>query len=72
MTVLQIVEKYLKDNGFDGLYDPIEPCGCPLGALFPCKNPGNLHCEPGYECTLDPVVWGEGQSGIGPEKDKET
>ena len=69
MTVKLIIEKYLDDNGFDGLYCPYDPCGCYRDDLFPCANYGNLDCVPGYKCTLDPVEWGEGQSGIGPKID---
>jgi len=40
MNVKQIVETYLKANGFDGLYSGGEydagDCGCDLSDLMPC------------------------------------
>lgn len=50
MTVKEIVEKYLKENGYDGLYDGAEACGCSLGNLIPCNYPIEF-CTPGYEVT---------------------
>lgn len=42
-----MVEKYLKDNGFDGLYCAGE-CGCQLSDLIPCDGDFS-GCEPGYK-----------------------
>ena len=38
MTCLEIIKKYLKDNGFDGLVnvDGGSGCGCALDDLIPC------------------------------------
>lgn len=70
MTVNEIIVRYLEDNGYDGLYCPFDPCGCYKDDLCPCGNLINLwECEPGYKCTLDPVEWGDGVSGIGPKKE---
>jgi hypothetical protein len=46
MTILEIVEKYLKDGGFDGLYNP-DQCACKTSDLSPgdCLE---ANCEPGY------------------------
>ena len=51
-VVAQIVEEYLKRNGFDGLYNFFEPCGCKLGDLMPCSDDCSA-CKPGYkvDCT---------------------
>lgn len=46
MTVLDIVEQYLKDNGYDGLCDDDE-CGCVLGDLAPCCSYFS-ECMPAY------------------------
>lgn len=45
--VIDMVAKYLKKNGFDGLYSDGE-CGCLLEDLAPC---GNLlgDCKPGFK-----------------------
>ncbi len=40
----EIVEKYLRDNGHDGLAG--EECGCQIDDLFPCGEFG-LDCVPG-------------------------
>lgn len=45
MTVLKILEEYLKANGFDGLAG--DECGCEIGDLAPCENP--LNCKPAYK-----------------------
>ena len=52
MTVKDIVTKYLKDNGYDGLCG--DACGCGLDNLFPCElNDGGYYsgCEPAYKQT---------------------
>jgi len=41
MTAKEILERYLRENGYDGLYNDSvqfgdEGCGCFLGDLFPC------------------------------------
>ena len=47
MNVKQITEKYLQDNGYDGLYSDLYGCACETNDLFPCDcNVGE--CEPGY------------------------
>jgi hypothetical protein len=56
LTVKEIVTKYLKDNGYGGLFDPGngDPCGCRLDDLMPCAEYG-LECVAGYEvaCRAD-------------------
>lgn len=46
MNVGEILEKYLKDNGYDGLY--ADECGCQLSDLKPCECQNTLSCQPGY------------------------
>lgn len=46
MTVDEIMQKYLKDNGYDGLYYPGECC-CKIDCMRVCG--GNFFsCFPGY------------------------
>ena len=48
MDIEEIVETYLRENKFDGLYIPGE-CACKIDDLFPCDGDGRiLDCEPGY------------------------
>ena len=47
MDVKEIVKKYLKDNGYDGLVRLDVECGCKLDDLMPCNGP-EVDCEPGY------------------------
>lgn len=46
MTVKEIVIKYLKANGFDGLFT--DDCGCTWDDLMPCGS-DPMDCEPGYK-----------------------
>ncbi len=50
MTVKEIIEAYLKEHGYDGLYYPGE-CACKIGDLASCDNL-NLECQPGYITTF--------------------
>lgn len=51
LDVMGIVKKWLTDNGYGGLFNSDEPCGCELDDLFPCLvPPRELCCEPGYKC----------------------
>ena len=45
MTVKEIVEKYLIENNFDGLFLE-DLCACELNDLIPCNN-DNCNCQPG-------------------------
>ena len=51
MTCKKIIEKYLKDNGFDGLVHLESECGCHMGdeGLFLCENYAQNDCEPAYK-----------------------
>jgi len=75
MTVLEIVEKYLRDNGYDGLCS--DDCGCDLEDLASCGGESLANCEPGYkspcpgpeDCEhFDPAI---PHDHIGAEKPKE-
>jgi len=51
MNTVEIVGKYLKENGYDGLVDADNECGCELSDLSPC---GALYpdCEAGHKKIL--------------------
>jgi hypothetical protein len=51
MNIKEIVKKYLKDNGFDGLAG--DNCGCGLDDLMPCE-------EPSIDCVLAKHIKCEG------------
>ena len=53
LTLKQIVKKYLTENGFDGLYNSDNACGCKKFDLFPCDGDGSYDCKPGYLGLLD-------------------
>ena len=48
MTVEKIVEAWLKANGFDGLCEGMQKCGCAIGELMPCGEP-RPDCEPAHQ-----------------------
>lgn len=52
MNCYKIIEKYLVDNGFDGLYKSGD-CACEVGDLIPCDDDCS-GCEPGYKQAPDP------------------
>jgi hypothetical protein len=45
MNVREIIQSWLKDNGYDGLCNPDMECGCGLGDDFPCEFV-TCDCEP--------------------------
>lgn len=47
MTVKEILQTWLKDNGYDGLYHPGD-CGCSIEDLITCDDDCS-NCEPGYK-----------------------
>lgn len=51
MTVKEIVEKYLRDNGYEGLAG--DDCGCGLDDLAPCDNGFPSECVPAYRVMCD-------------------
>ena len=46
MTAIEIIKKYLKDNGYDGLFWS-GACSCKIDELIICGE-SCAHCEPGY------------------------
>ena len=56
-TVRNIVESYLRDNGFDGLSESDTECGCGVEDLAPCGGMEE-NCRPAYQVPLpDGGVW---------------
>jgi hypothetical protein len=52
ITCKDMVVKYLKENGYDGLCG--EECGCVLkDGLFPCMTCEPLDCVAGYQRPAD-------------------
>jgi len=47
ITGKEIIKKWLKDNGFDGLYNPDIPCGCKADDLIPGEC-DITNCKAGY------------------------
>lgn len=47
----EIVEKYLKENGYAGLTD-CDECGCHIDDLMPCDAPNIFACIPGVNWPL--------------------
>ncbi len=47
MKVREIVAQYLKEHGFDGLYNENGGCGCIIADLGPCPEQ-SFDCKPGY------------------------
>lgn len=53
MKVKEIVEKYLRENGYEGLFAPGE-CACIISELMPCERVSALYCQPGIIYPADP------------------
>ena len=62
MNVREIVQKYLKENGFDGIYN--DECACLTDDLAPCSESMD-DCEPGYRGPCD---CGDHDWHIGPNR----
>lgn len=53
MTIKEILEAYLRKNGFDGLCHAPTECGCGLGDLIgPCEG-AQPDCKPAYKILDD-------------------
>lgn len=51
LTVRDIVERWLKEHGYDGLHHKCD-CGCEVGDLMPCDSEV-MYCTAGYKCPGD-------------------
>ena len=52
MNCMEIVRKYLEDNGYDGLYHECD-CACDMKDLFACGEDIS-ECKPGYKKEREP------------------
>ena len=48
-----IVERWLQENGYDGLFNEDGDCACKLSDLSPCEHLSHA-CKPGYLTTVCP------------------
>jgi len=64
IDVRKIVQQYLLEHGYDGLYATHDWCACEADDLMPCDyDCGTIgNCEPGYKV---PCVDGECEMGGG-------
>jgi len=46
MNLKSIIEEWLTDNGYDGLCNPDEECGCSFDDFMPCSEP-SMECQAG-------------------------
>jgi hypothetical protein len=66
-NVITIIESWLNENGYDGLYLPGE-CACIIGELCPCGEP-SPNCLAGYkEAGRDGYDFMIGPMGVEPPK----
>lgn len=68
MTVIEIVEQYLEEHGFDGLYN--DQCGCYLKeGIAPCCG-AITTCQPGYRIKTPKGhdLFGEFKWIVGPKE----
>jgi hypothetical protein len=69
MTLKQIVQRWLTENSYDGLYHQDGECACATDNLMRCGEPGE-NCKAGYR---QPCDCGEGcDFHIGKEKQVDT
>ncbi len=72
INVRDIIKKWLKDNGYDGLYSSDYSCGCSLENFISCDESWVLNCQPGYKVPCegsDHCQPGECEFHIGPKKE---
>jgi len=54
MNCREIIAKWLKENGYDGLCNEFMGCGCDVEDLGPCDDFGAGDCEPAYKRKATP------------------
>ena len=62
-TVREILEQWLTDNGYDGLY--AEECGCIVGDLAPCGEACSFGCRAGHKVPCPGPADGDCKFHIG-------
>ena len=56
-TIPQICAAWLAAQGYDGLCDPEEACGCEIADLMPCDMTGWNQCVAGHKERPDGGGW---------------
>ncbi len=62
MTIIEIVAKYLIENGYDGLVNPDSECGCAIDDICPSLDSYWGSCLPAYKVPADAAFkenWGD-------------
>ncbi len=49
ISCADMVQEYLKKNGYDGLCEPNLECACKLDDLMPCSRYMAMECVAGHE-----------------------
>jgi len=55
MNIEEILKAWLKENGYDGLCNPVDECGCGLDDFMPCGDPNISDCEAAHAEKKDGV-----------------
>ena len=67
-----MIARYLKEHGFDGLYDPSTRCSCELSELMPCQDSCAISCLAGHKTEGCSADCGDGcDYHIGEKKEEE-
>jgi len=64
MDIKAIIQGWLKEHGYDGLFNRDAQCGCESEDLAPCEGDITA-CEPGYKVPCD----GKGCECVEPHTD---
>lgn len=56
INLTDIIKDWLKEHGYDGLYNADEPCGCDLDDFMPCIEPDIYNCQPAYAREVNGVT----------------
>lgn len=63
MDVREIIQQYLQNCGYDGLYNSEGECACEIGDIAPCESL-SLDCKAGYKRVDEAGVYDFVVSGI--------
>lgn len=64
-SVIEIVEAYIREHGFDGLFNSDFECACKVDDLAPCGEDNIGGCCVGYEYPCPKSTCGEHDYHIG-------
>ena len=57
-TVKDMIRTYLKKNGYSGLYEDNDGCGCSIEDLMPCDSM-IINCKAGYRVKCNKLCYHE-------------